>query len=134
MMHIDLGKLGKRVIVAGMKEFYSKEEIKGKNIVIVTNLKPAKIRGVTSNGMLLAAEDDTGVVSLLNPGDSTPGSEVLIDGIGKEPETVLEFEDFKKINMTIGEGLKAVYNGKVLKSEKGDVISDKPVKKGAKIL
>jgi methionyl-tRNA synthetase len=134
LMHVDLGKLGKRVIVAGMKEFYSKEEIKGKNIVIVTNLKPAKIRGVTSNGMLLAAEDDTGLVSLLNPGDSTPGSEVLIDDISKDPATVLEFEDFKKINMTIGEGLKAVYNGKILKSEKGEVVSDKPVKKGAKIL
>jgi hypothetical protein len=35
--------------------------------------------------------------------------------------------------MTIGEGLKAEYNGKVLKSEKGVVVSDKPVKKGAKI-
>jgi methionyl-tRNA synthetase len=134
LMHIDLGKLGKRVIVAGMKQFYTKEEIKGKNIVIVTNLKPAKIRGITSKGMLLAAEDDdTGVVSLLNPGDSTPGSEISIDGISRDPATVLEFEDFEKINMTIGEGLKAEYNGKVLKSEKGVVVSDKPVKKGAKI-
>jgi len=84
--------------------------------------------------MLLAAEDDAGVVSLLNPGDSTPGSEVGIDGISRNPENMLEFEDFKKINMTIGEGLKAEYNGKALKSEKGDVVSDKPVKKGAKIL
>ena len=133
LMHVDLGKLGKRVIVAGMKQFYTKEEIKGKNIVIVTNLKPAKIRGITSKGMLLAAEDDTGIVSLLNPGKSTPGSEISIDGISRDPATILEFEDFEKINMTIGEGLKAEYNGKVLKSEKGVVISDKPVKKGAKI-
>jgi len=133
MMHIDVGKLGKRVIVAGMKPYYKIDEIKGKNIIIVSNLKPAKIRGITSKGMLLAAEDNTGVVSLLNPGDATPGSEVKVEGISKQPEEILEFDDFKKINMTIGDGLKAVYNGKVLKSEKGDVVSDKPVKKGANI-
>ncbi len=134
MMHIDLGNLGKRVIVAGMKPFYSKEEIKDKNIIIVANLKPAKIRGITSKGMLLAAEDNSGTVSLLNPGDSKPGSEVIIEGISKNADEILEFEDFKKLNMTIDEDLKAVYNGKVLKSEKGDVKSDKPVKVGAKIL
>jgi len=133
MMHIDVGKLGKRVIVAGMKPYYKIDEIKGKNIIIVSNLKPAKIRGITSKGMLLAAEDNTGVVSLLNPGNATPGSEVKVEGISKQPEEILEFDDFKKINMIIGDDLKAVYNGKVLKSEKGDVVSDKPVKKGANI-
>ncbi|UCB58408.1 MAG: methionine--tRNA ligase [Thermoplasmatales archaeon] len=132
MMHIDLGKLGKRVIVAGMKPYYSKEEIKGKNIIIVTNLKPAKIRGITSNGMLLAAEDNE-IVSLLDPGDSTPGSEVTVEGISKEPEDILEFEDFKKVNMTIDDKNKAIYNGKIIKSEKGDVVTDKPVKKGSPI-
>jgi len=60
MMHIDVGKLGKRVIVAGMKPHYKIDEIRNKNIVIVANLKPAKLRGVTSNGMLLAAEDNSG--------------------------------------------------------------------------
>ena len=49
ILHLDVGKLGKRVIVAGMKPYYSKDEMKGKNIVIVSNLKPAKIRGIKSN-------------------------------------------------------------------------------------
>ena len=134
LLHLDLGKLGKRVIVAGMKPHYSKEEMKGKKIIIVSNLKPAKIRGVTSNGMLLAAEDGKGTCSLLDPGDSNPGSEVKIEGIEKEPVTILEFGDFKKVNMVVGDAEKAIYNGKILQSEKGDVVSDKSIEKGAKIL
>jgi methionyl-tRNA synthetase len=133
MLHVDLGSLGKRVLVAGMKQFYSKEEIKGKSIVIVANLKPAKIRGIESKGMLLAAEDNTGIVSLLNPGDASPGSEVFIEGIPREPTSILEFDEFKKINMTVGENQEAVYEGKSLMSEKGKVVSDKKVQKGAEI-
>jgi len=45
----------KRQIVAGLAEYYSPDELVGKNIVVVTNLAPAKLRGVESNGMLLAA-------------------------------------------------------------------------------
>jgi methionyl-tRNA synthetase len=133
LLLLDLGKLGKRVIVAGMKPHYSKDEMKGKNIVVVINLKPAQIRGAKSNGMLLAA-DDGKVVSLLNPGDSKPGSKVSIKGISGEPAKILEFEEFKKVNMVIDEKQKATYKGKVLQAEKGDVISDKKIDKGAKIL
>lgn len=134
MLHVDLGELGKRVIVAGMKPYYSKEEINGKNIVIVTNLKPATIRGIKSNGMLLAADDGKGTCSLLNPGESSPGSEIIVKGISKQPATMLEFEDFKKVNMTIGDNQQAIYNGKSLQAEKGEVKSDKTIEKGAKIL
>jgi len=48
------------VIVAGIKEFYSPEDLVGKKIVVICNLKPAKLRGVVSNGMLLAAESPDG--------------------------------------------------------------------------
>ena len=133
MIHIDLGSLGKRVIVAGMKKHYTKEEIKGKNIVVVVNLKPATIRGINSNGMLLAATDAKGVCSLLNPGDSAPGSEITIKGIQRAPAKILEFEDFQKVEMTIDENQKAIYNSKILHAEKSEVKSDKIVEKGAKI-
>ena len=131
MLHLDLGKLGKRVVVAGMKLHYTKDEINGKNIIIVYNLKPATIRGAKSNGMLLAATDSKGACSLLNPGDSTPGSEVMVEGVAKEPAKILEFEDFKKVNMTIDKNQKAIYNGKVLQAEKADVKSDLTVEIGA---
>ena len=54
-LQIDIGT-EKRQIIAGIAEFYSPEEVKGKKIIVVRNLKPAKIRGVESNGMLLAAK------------------------------------------------------------------------------
>jgi methionyl-tRNA synthetase len=133
LLNIDLGNLGKRVIVAGMKKHYTIEEIKGKNIVVVVNLKPAIIRGIKSNGMLLAATDSKGVCSLLNPGKSKAGTDIFIKDIPKQPIQDLEFEDFKKINMTIDDNQKAEYNGKILLSEKGEVKSDKLVVKGAKI-
>jgi len=134
LLHLDLGKLGKRVIIAGMKPHYTVKEITGKKIIIVSNLKPANIRGIKSNGMLLAAEDSKGTCSLLDPGDVNAGTEVLIEGITKKPDNVLEFEDFKKVKMKIGEKQKAVYNGKILIAEKNQVKSDKNIEKGSKIL
>jgi methionyl-tRNA synthetase len=131
ILHIDLGDLGKRVLVAGMKPYYSKEEIKGKNIVIVTNLKPAKIRGIKSNGMLLAAGGGTDIVSLLNPGNAKPGSIVFIEGISSKPLSILEFEDFKQIKMTVNEKQQIKYKEKILQGEKGVIVTDKNVEKGA---
>ncbi|HEX7401703.1 MAG TPA: methionine--tRNA ligase subunit beta, partial [candidate division Zixibacteria bacterium] len=55
-LKIDLGA-EEREIVAGIAEHYSPEEMVGKKIVVVANLKPAKIRGIESKGMLLAAKD-----------------------------------------------------------------------------
>ncbi len=53
---VDTGE--ERQIVAGIKQDYTKEELIGKQIIVVTNLEPVKLRGVESNGMLLAVEDE----------------------------------------------------------------------------
>lgn len=63
----------KRQIVAGIAEKYSPEELVGKTIVIVANLEPAKLMGIESQGMLLAVNDEKGVVTLVTP-DSEAGS------------------------------------------------------------
>lgn len=133
IMQVDLGPLGKRTIVAGMKPYYPKEEITGKSIVMVVNLKPAVIRGVESKGMLLAATDADHVVSLLDPKDSTPGAEVGIDGIVREPAPILEFDAFKLAPLEIDAKGNAVYNGKPLKTKGSIITTDRPVKEGAKI-
>jgi methionyl-tRNA synthetase len=68
-LRIDVGGV-ERQIVAGVAQYYSPEEIVGKTIVIVANLAPAKIRGVESNGMLLAAKDGK-VLGLIVPDRQT---------------------------------------------------------------
>jgi len=54
-----------RTLVAGIKSYYSRENLLGKQIVVVKNLEPAVIRGVKSEGMLLAAQDSQGVSILI---------------------------------------------------------------------
>jgi len=70
-MKIDLGN-EQRIIVAGIALNYKPEEIVGKQIVVVVNLEPAKIRGIESNGMLLAAVDENDYLSLIVPEKEMP--------------------------------------------------------------
>ena len=67
-------------IVSGLVPFYREEELLGKHIILVKNLKPAKLRGVVSNGMLLAAEEN-GVVEVLFAEEAVPGTRVLPVGV-----------------------------------------------------
>jgi len=65
VLKVDLGD-EQRQLVAGLKNYYKKEELVGKKIVVVANLKPAKLRGIESNGMLLAADDGKNM-AILSP-------------------------------------------------------------------
>jgi len=64
ILKVDLGN-EVRQIVSGIKQWYKKEELLNKKIIIVYNLQPKNFRGVESQGMLLAAEDGDGNLSLL---------------------------------------------------------------------
>jgi methionyl-tRNA synthetase len=59
-LEVDLGQ--KRIIVAGIAEKYAPEELVGKQVIVVANLKPAKLMGIVSNGMLVAAVDESGPI------------------------------------------------------------------------
>ena len=66
-----------RTVVAGIAAWYEAEQMVGRKIVVVANLKPAKLRGIVSQGMLLAAEDDAGNLALLEvPPDTASGARV----------------------------------------------------------
>ena len=70
---LDVGELGKRTVAAGIKEWYSPDELVGKTVTYLANLAPRKLRGVISQGMLIAAGDETAV--LLSPESSAkPGT------------------------------------------------------------
>lgn len=66
LLQVDLGEPDNRQLVAGIKGDYEPSDVEGNQIVVVSNLEPATIRGEESEGMLLAADDDTGI-SLLQP-------------------------------------------------------------------
>jgi methionyl-tRNA synthetase len=66
VLQVDFGT-EQRQLVAGLRGYYEKDEILNKKIVVIMNLEPAKLRGIESNGMLLAADDGKGGVSLLIP-------------------------------------------------------------------
>ncbi len=71
---VDIGE--DRTVVAGIAGHYSPEELVGKQVVIVANLEPAKLMGVESQGMILAAEDETGIYVLTVDKEVKPGSKV----------------------------------------------------------
>ncbi|MCI9446442.1 MAG: methionine--tRNA ligase [Lachnospiraceae bacterium] len=72
-------RIGSQVkqIVSGIRKYYSPEEMVGKKVMVLVNLKPAKLAGVLSEGMLLCAEDETGRLALMTPEEEMPaGAEI----------------------------------------------------------
>ena len=72
-------KIGSQVkqIVSGIKKWYSPEEMVGKKVMVLVNLKPAKLAGVLSEGMILCAEDENGNIVLMQPEKDVPaGAEI----------------------------------------------------------
>ncbi len=65
-----------RTVVAGMKPHYTKEELQGRLVAVVCNLKPAKLCGVMSHGMLMASDGESGVFLLEPAADSKPGDTI----------------------------------------------------------
>ena len=77
VVHIDDGTDDGRIVCAGLKDYYTAEQMTGKHVVFVANLKPRKLRGVVSEGMICAADDGEGAVRLITvDGEIADGSQV----------------------------------------------------------
>jgi methionyl-tRNA synthetase len=74
-LQVDLGT-EQRQVIAGIAEHYAPDDLVGKSVSIIANLKPAKIRGELSQGMILAADDGRVVSPLIPLKDVDPGSKV----------------------------------------------------------
>jgi len=106
-----------RQIVAGLRAFYKAEELIGRKVLMVMNLKPAKLRGMMSQGMLLAADDEElggNIVVLLKPTNDVPNGTKF--GCGLESnENEIEFKDFQKaaikVFVTDGKPMATVIDG-----------------------
>lgn len=136
VVHVNLGK-ERRQLVAGLKEFYKPGDIIDKNAVVVCNLKKAKLRGVESQGMLLAAEEKSKkdgklVVGLLLAEKSKPGDAVAPDGMEVEARPNFDIKDFAKLKLVIGEKNRAMFEDSVLRTQKEEIVAEK-VGKGAAI-
>lgn len=68
LLKVDAGEDEPRQVVAGISKHYEPEDLPGRKVVLVANLKPAKLMGNLSEGMLLAASDDQGNLELVSPG------------------------------------------------------------------
>jgi methionyl-tRNA synthetase len=121
VMKIDLG-LEKRQIVAGLKTHYLPEELIGKKVIVVSNLKPAKLRGELSQGMLLAADDGT-KVRIIHP-NAAPGTVLLLAG-HKVMTEELTIDKFQKLNKLRLKDKKLTYEGLTL-SDGAEIEIDMP--------
>ena len=61
-----------RTVVSGIRKWFEPEALVGRKVILVANLKPAKLRGIESQGMILAAEDDQGNLDLIGTGLDLP--------------------------------------------------------------
>ena len=73
---LSLGNEATRTVASGIAAYYKPEEVVGKKVILVSNLKPATLRGVKSEGMILCAEKD-GVVTLVEPNQKMPEGSVV---------------------------------------------------------
>ena len=76
VLTVDTGS-DERTLVAGVAQYYNPEDLKGKKIIIVKNLKPVKLRGIESKGMILAASDTGGRPYIPIIPDETPVGAVM---------------------------------------------------------
>jgi len=76
LIQLDIDAGGRRTIIAGIATRYAPDDLIGKQVIVVANLKPAKIMGLISNGMLLAAVDKEDVTILTTDGKIKPGTPI----------------------------------------------------------
>ena len=112
VLKVDIGEEAPRQIVAGLRAYYSKEQMVGRKMILVSNLKPAKLRGLMSQGMLLAADDESiggTSVQLLKPSKDIPVGTKMNCGL-ENSSAAIEYKDFQKVKMIVSK----ISSGKIL--------------------
>jgi methionyl-tRNA synthetase len=136
--HLEVGEgvtgvREERTIVSGLVPFYTEDQLLGKKIIVAYNLKPAKLRGIESKGMLLAAGDKNGIsadgqaierVEALDAGDCPTGTRLLPEGeeAGTPPaeidiDTFFSYPIIVKDNEVLSGGKKLCLNGNIIRTK-----------------
>ncbi len=99
LIQVDIGG-ERRQLVAGLRPYYTEDELKQRQLVVVCNLKPAKLRGEISQGMLLAADDGKGTVAVLTPESRVPSGAKIKGCSGREQ---IDINTFLQLDLRIAE-------------------------------
>ncbi len=114
-----------RTIVAGLKNHYRPEELENKKIVFVANMRHTKIRGIESQGMILAG-DDGKTVAILTIEKAEPGTYV----VKGDENSFVSFEELEALQMKIENG-QVFLGNEVMKAENDETVKvDKAMEKG----
>lgn len=114
-----------RTVCAGLKKYLTPQELLGRNVVLVYNLKPANLRGVESHGMILAAETDNGTLITVVPDQGQSGQDIQAEGLAFTPKAVLTMKEFSRAPLAVKAG-KVCYGERPLHSAQGALLARVP--------
>jgi methionyl-tRNA synthetase len=109
-----------RIVCAGLKKHLTHSELLDRNVVVVYNLKSANLRGVESQGMILAAETAEGKLIPVHPENGQPGDEVTAQGLVPAPKPDLTMKEFDRAPLTVKSGM-VWYREYPLQSPRGPI-------------
>lgn len=106
------GVMGTEIqLVAGLRQHFTPEQLQGKTIIVVSNLKQATLRGMQSQGMLLAADDGKHIVPLTC--NANPGDDIEVEGFAHSHQQIT-YDEFSKIKLSI-KGTHVLFDTKELR-------------------
>jgi methionyl-tRNA synthetase len=131
VLKVDVGEAEPRTVCAGLRRYFTPEELQGTTAVLVANLKPSKLRGIESHGMLLAADAESDAegkpvkLSLARPEGAQPGEAVTAEGIAPTPKPQINLKEFDKCPLTVKNG-GVCYGDRSLSTSHGPVLAAAP--------
>ncbi|KAF5303066.1 hypothetical protein FQR65_LT08395 [Abscondita terminalis] len=136
---IDVGEDSPRTIVSGLVNFIPIEEMQGLSVLVLCNLKPTKLRGIESKGMLLCANvaEPKQIEAITPPADTIPGEKVFVEGYEEgEPDDVLnpkkKIWEKLQIDLFTNEDCICQWQGKNLLTKSGGLLRCKTMKNAPK--
>jgi len=126
---IDVGEAEPRTVISGLRKFVTPETLEGALVAVVCNLKPANMRGIKSQGMLLCASDKehTTVEVLVIPEGSKPGERITGESFTLPPDPQLNPKKkiFEKVqvDLTTTDSLEVTYKGELLRTSAGTILT-----------
>ncbi|CRL07433.1 CLUMA_CG020402, isoform A [Clunio marinus] len=117
ILEVNVGEEKNRSIVSNLSTYYKFEELTGMNVVVLTNMKSSKLRGVESEGLVLCAYNDKSFDPLQPPVGSTIGDSIFIEGFNNSSSEVPQLNPKKKVWDKIQSELKTNSDGEVVWKE-----------------